>query len=121
MIKFEGDILLLNPYLWLFYYSSWILLMILEIAILTIKPNMNHEFEAVFKTAVDVIASVPGYISHNLQKCIEVDNQYLLLVKWQTLEAHTVGFRKSEQLRTWKKLMYCFYDSPPTIKHYSEV
>lgn len=95
--------------------------MILEIAILTIKPNMMFEFEAGFKIAGDVIASVPGYISHSLQKCIEVENQYLLLVKWQTLEAHTVGFRESEQLQTWKKLLYHFYDSPPTIQHYSEV
>lgn len=92
--------------------------MILETAILTIKPNMHQEFEDAFKKASTVITSVPGYISHDLQRCIEIENQYLLLVKWQTLEAHTIGFSQSEQLHTWKKLLYHFYDSTPTIKHY---
>lgn len=95
--------------------------MILETAILTIKPDMNQGFEAAFKQASDVIASVPGYISHDLKQCIEIENQYLLLVKWQTLEAHTIGFTQSEQLMTWKDLLYHFYDSPPIIKHYQTV
>ncbi len=95
--------------------------MILEVAILKIKPGMNQEFEAAFSQASSIIASVPGYIEHNLQQCIEVDNQYLLLVNWQTLEDHTVGFRQSEKYQTWKELLHNFYDPFPVVEHYKKL
>lgn len=92
--------------------------MILEVAILTIKPNLNQEFETAFKEASKIISAMPGYIAHDLQKCIEVEDRYLLLVYWQTLEAHTVGFRRSSEYQTWKKLLHHFYDPFPTVEHY---
>lgn len=92
--------------------------MILEVAILKIKPEKNLEFEAAFEQATTIISSMPGYINHDLKKCIEVDNQYILLVNWQTLDDHEVGFRKSKQYQTWKKLLHHFYDPLPTVEHY---
>ena len=92
--------------------------MILEIARLEIKPNLNREFETAFIEASRIISAMPGYISHDLQKCIEVENRYLLLVHWQTLEAHTLGFRRSPEYLTWKKLLHHFYDPFPTVEHY---
>ena len=94
---------------------------ILEIAILKIKPGMNQEFEVAFVEASHIISSMPGYLSHELKKCIEVDNQYLLLVNWQTLEDHTIGFRQSSEYQTWKKLLHHFYDPFPTVEHYQNV
>ena len=49
-----------------------------------------------------------GYISHQLQKCIEKGNRYILLVNWQTLEDHTIGFRESEQYQEWRRLLHHF-------------
>ena len=95
--------------------------MIREVAILNIKPNMNREFEANFKQASLIISSMPGYISHSLQKCIEANNQYLLLVEWQTLDDHTVGFRKSKQYQAWKELLHHFYEPFPTVEHYTTI
>ena len=95
--------------------------MIQEVAILNIKSNLNDEFEAAFQQASTIIASMPGYISYSLQKCLEVDNQYLLLVQWQTLEDHTIGFRQSEQYQTWKELLHHFYDPFPTVEHYQTI
>jgi len=95
--------------------------MILEIAVLKIKPEMNQQFETAFNEAAKIISSMPGYISHDLQKCIEIENQYLLLVNWQTLEDHTVGFRKSPEYQTWKKLLHHFYDPFPVVEHYQSI
>ena len=95
--------------------------MILEVAILKIKPDMNQEFEAAFNQASSIIASMPGYISHDLQKCMELDDQYLLLVNWQSLEDHTVGFRQSAEYQTWKELLHHFYDPFPTVEHYTKI
>lgn len=95
--------------------------MILEVAVLKIKPGSRKEFESAFKQASEIIASMPGYIDHDLQKCLEVDNQYLLLVRWQTLEDHTIGFRQSDEYQTWKELLHHFYDPFPTVEHYQTV
>ena len=62
-----------------------------------------------------------GYISHQLQRCIEVPNRYILLVNWESLEAHTVGFRGSPDYQNWKRLLHRFYDPFPTVEHYELV
>lgn len=95
--------------------------MILEIAILNIKPGLNQEFETAFAKAAKIISAMPGYVNHDLQKCLEVDNQYLLLVNWQTLEDHTVGFRQSKEYQTWKELLHHFYAPFPTVEHYKTI
>lgn len=93
--------------------------MILEVAILNIIPGREADFESAFRQASPIIASMTGYISHQLQHCIEAPNRYLLLVHWETLEAHTVGFRGSERYQEWKRLLHHFYDPFPTVEHYA--
>ncbi len=95
--------------------------MILESGHLYIKAGQNEAFEAAFREASPIIASAKGYISHQLQKCIEVENKYLLLVEWETLEDHTVGFRGSEVFQTWRALLHHFYEPFPVIEHFSQV
>ena len=92
--------------------------MILEVAILNIRPGQREAFEAAFRQASPIIASMQGYISHEVQHCIETPDRYILLVRWQTLEDHTVGFRGSAQYQDWKRLLHHFYDPFPTVEHY---
>lgn len=66
--------------------------MVLEVAILDVIPSMQTAFEEAFLVASPLIAASPGYISHELRRCVETANRYALLVQWQTLEDHTVGF-----------------------------
>ena len=95
--------------------------MILEVAILDVKPNQEVEFEAAFEKAQNIISSMDGYVSHQLQKCIENKNRYILLVNWKTLKDHTVGFRESTQYKEWKALLHHFYDPFPIVEHYEDV
>jgi heme-degrading monooxygenase HmoA len=95
--------------------------MILEVAILNIKYGLNEEFEAAFKTASSIIASMSGYISHEIQRCLEIESRYILLVRWQTLEDHTIGFRTSPEYQQWRSLLHHFYDPFPTVEHYEIV
>ena len=92
--------------------------MILEVAILDVIPNQERDFEAAFAQASPIISSIAGYVSHQLQRCVEKQNRYILLVNWETLEAHTIAFRGSEQYQEWKKLLHHFYDPFPTVEHY---
>ena len=93
--------------------------MMLEVAILDVKPGLVDAFEQAFVQAQEIISGMPGYVSHQLQKCIEKSDRYILLVNWQTLEHHTVGFRESEQYQEWRKLLHHFYDPFPEVEHYT--
>ncbi len=92
--------------------------MILEVAILDIIPGQENRFQEAFTVASPIIASMPGYLSHQLQRCVEKQNRFLLLVHWETLESHTIGFRGSKRYQEWKELLHHFYDPFPTVEHY---
>lgn len=95
--------------------------MILETAVLHIKPEMMHSFEASFKKASQYIASIKGYINHELHRCIESENQYLLLVHWEMLEDHTIGFRQSDAYPEWSRLLHHYYEPFPVVEHYKKI
>ena len=95
--------------------------MILESAVLDVRPGQAREFEAAFAKAAPIISASRGYLSHELKRCIENPNRYLLLVRWRTLEDHTVGFRQSAPYQEWKKLLHHFYDPFPVVEHYAPV
>lgn len=95
--------------------------MILEVAILQVKPNQTDEFEKNFRIASEIVSQMQGYIKHQLQRCLEVENKYILLVEWETLNDHTEGFRGSAEYQKWKELLHHFYDPFPTVEHYELV
>ena len=92
--------------------------MVLEVAILDVKPRREKAFETAFCKAEKIISSVDGYVSHKLPKCVQRCSRYILLVNWQELEDHTVGFRGSEQYQEWSRLLYRFYEQVPEVEHY---
>lgn len=95
--------------------------MILEVAILNVKSGQGAKFEAAMTEARPIIASMPGYISHEVRHCLEAENRYLLLVQWEKLEDHTVGFRESAEYQQWRSLLHDFYDPFPVVEHYESV
>lgn len=95
--------------------------MILEAVILNIKMGCEQDFEITFKEASRIISSMKGYISHELHRCLEVKGQYLLLVRWENLEDHTIGFRESPEYQEWQKLLHHFYDPFPKVEHFELV
>ena len=95
--------------------------MILEVAILQVRTGQEPAFEAAFREAQAIIASMPGYLSHELQRCFEQPNQYILMVRWETVAHHEIGFRTSTQYQEWKRLLHHFYDPVPSVQHYALV
>ena len=95
--------------------------MILELALLDVRPGEENAFEAAFAQAQSIIASMQGYVSHELQRCVENPSRYVLLVRWRTLSDHTEGFRGSSEYREWKRLLHHFYDPFPTVEHFEPV
>jgi heme-degrading monooxygenase HmoA len=93
---------------------------ILEAAILNVRAGREDEFEVAMSRARPLIAATPGFGGLHVHRCIETPNRYLLLVEWQTLEDHTVGFRQSERYRQWRDLLHHFYDPFPAVEHYED-
>jgi heme-degrading monooxygenase HmoA len=95
--------------------------MILEVAILQVKAGQEKQFEIDFASAGQYISAVKGYIKHSLRKCLEQRNKYILLVDWESLEDHTIGFRQSAEYLKWKNLLHNYYDPFPTVEHYESI
>ena len=92
--------------------------MILEVALLDVRPGKENDFETAFGTAQSILSSMAGYISHELQRCMENPSRYVLLVRWENLTDHTEGFRGSKEYLEWKRLLHHFYDPFPTVEHF---
>jgi len=95
--------------------------MILEIAQLQVRVDQGADFEAAFAEAQRIISSMPGYLGHELQRCLEYAGHYMLLVRWRSVEDHEIGFRKSAEYQQWRQLLHHFYDPFPTVLHYERV
>ncbi|PSL52573.1 heme-degrading monooxygenase HmoA [Saccharothrix carnea] len=95
--------------------------MILEVAALDVRPGLEADFERAFEQAREVIAGSPGFVSLDLRRSVEHPSRYLLLVEWERLEDHTVGFRQGPLYPRWKALLHHFYDPFPTVEHYRAV
>jgi heme-degrading monooxygenase HmoA len=92
--------------------------MILEAAMLHIRNGQSQKFEAAFAQAQSIIATMPGYLGHELQRCIEVEGKYLLLVRWRSVDDHEIGFRQSPEYQEWKRLLHHFYEPFPIVEHF---
>ncbi len=92
--------------------------MILELAVLDVMPGRTAAFEAAFEEAASIISGMAGFVDLELQRCVEVDARYVLLVRWERLEDHTEGFRGSPEYERWRALLHHFYDPFPTVEHY---
>lgn len=95
--------------------------MILEAVMLQVKEGFEKDYEQAFREASTIISSMKGYKSHELQRCMEVKGKYLLLVKWETLEDHTIGFRQSQEYLEWKTQLHHFYSPFPVVEHFENV
>ncbi|ORV49242.1 antibiotic biosynthesis monooxygenase [Mycolicibacter engbaekii] len=92
--------------------------MIVEHAVLPIRPGSEAEFEAAYAQARPLISCQPGFLGISMSRSVESPNLYLMLVQWENVEAHTEGFRKSPEFGRWRALLHEFYESPPVIEHF---
>jgi heme-degrading monooxygenase HmoA len=97
--------------------------MIIETAILSITPTRESQFEEAMTKAQSILKSMTGYLGHELLRGVDegITSQYLLMIRWRTLEDHTVGFRLAPEHKEWKDLLGPFYAAPAQVTHYGEI
>lgn len=93
--------------------------MILEVADIRITPGQQAAFaEAIERGLETVISKAAGYLGHQVQHGIESPERYLLMIRWSTLENHTVDFRQSPAFTEWRSIVGPFFAQPPQVEHY---
>ena len=95
--------------------------MITEHAVLSVIPGQENEFIETLDQAKAIIAASPGFVSLRVSRGLEAPSHFLLLVEWETLEAHIEGFRRSEAFGEWRALLHHFYDPAPVVEHFETV
>ena len=92
--------------------------MILEHAVFAITPGSEGDFEAAIDEAKPLVAQTSGFRSLTLRRGIEQPSTYLLLIEWDSVEDHMVGFRESERFPLWRELIGSYFASPPVVEHF---
>jgi heme-degrading monooxygenase HmoA len=96
--------------------------MILELADIRIHPGQQAEFDAAIERGLrTVIARAQGMRGFKVNKGIESPERYVLQIFWDTLEAHTVGFRESPLFAEWRAIVGPFFAQPPVVEHFTLV
>jgi quinol monooxygenase YgiN len=52
---------------------------------------------------------------------IESANRFVLLVEWDSVEAHDQNFRETERFTAWRAAIGPFFAQPPLVEHFIDV
>jgi heme-degrading monooxygenase HmoA len=93
---------------------------VVEIAMLEINPGAEDAFVAAYGQVRHEVASTPGCRSMRLTRGIESPSRFVLLVEWDSVEAHEQTFRGSPRFDRWRAGIGPFFARPPEVEHYSD-
>ena len=94
--------------------------MIIEHALLQVRPGLEAAFEAAMNDARPLIAASPGFLGIEVRPAVETTGLFLLLVRWESIAHHREGFRKSDRYQQWRSLLHSFYDPMPTVDYFGD-
>ncbi len=95
--------------------------MVLEVALIDVKDGSAAEFEAAYRQARAVLADTAGALSVRMTHGIERPTRFVLLVEWESVEAHDTNFRQTDRFTQWRSLIGPYFDGPPLVEHYADV
>ncbi|GAA3231804.1 antibiotic biosynthesis monooxygenase [Pseudonocardia petroleophila] len=95
--------------------------MITEIADFAVLPDKQEEFADAVREGLALVGGTPGFRRARLTRSIETPTRFVLLIEWDDVEAHTVGFRESEAFPKWRAIVGPFFDGAPTVEHVEDL
>jgi heme-degrading monooxygenase HmoA len=95
--------------------------MVLEIADIAVKPGSEDDFAAAVREGIRFVADTPGFGSARLTRGVESPSRFVLLIEWDSVEAHNVGFRASDNFGRWRAVIGPFLDGDPRVEHVDEI
>ncbi|MDP9435342.1 MAG: antibiotic biosynthesis monooxygenase [Actinomycetota bacterium] len=94
--------------------------MVLEVALIDVKPGSEDAFAAAYEQARALVASTPGCRSMRMTRGVETPTRFVLLAEWDSVDAHQV-FRDSERFPQWRGLIGPHFAQPPHVEHFADV
>ncbi len=95
--------------------------MVLEVANIHVVPGAEEDFHYAYLGVRDVLRTTPGCLSVRLTRGIESPSRFVLLVEWESVEAHERNFRGTDRFATWRAAIGPFFDGPPNVEHFADV
>jgi heme-degrading monooxygenase HmoA len=95
--------------------------MVLEVALIDITAGQEEDFAAAYAQAKSILASTPGLRSVRMTRGIESPSRFVLLVEWDSVEAHEVNFRGTERFGQWRGLIGPYFANPPHVEHFADI
>jgi heme-degrading monooxygenase HmoA len=95
--------------------------MVLEVALINVNAGQEDDFAAAYQKAVPVLKASPGLRSVRMTRGIESPTRFVLLVEWDSVEAHENGFRNTDRFGQWRAIIGPFFDGPPNVEHFTDV
>ena len=95
--------------------------MVLEVAVIEVTPGQEDAFTAAYRRARQQVASAPGCRSVRMTRGVESPSRFVLLVEWDSVEAHERGFRATERFTRWRAEIGPYFASPPQVEHYADL
>jgi heme-degrading monooxygenase HmoA len=95
--------------------------MVTEIADFTVLAGSQETFADAVREGLKFVAETPGFRGARLTRSIETPTRFVLMIEWDSVEAHTVGFRGSENFPRWRAVVGPHFDGAPTVEHVDEV
>ena len=95
--------------------------MVIEVADIQVPPGSEDAFADAYRGVRDVLVSTPGCRSARMTRCIESPSRFVLLVEWDSVEAHEQNFRASDRFATWRAAIGPFFAGPPNVEHVQEI
>jgi heme-degrading monooxygenase HmoA len=95
--------------------------MVLEVALIDVLAGQEDAFAQAYAEGYPVLASTPGCRSVRMTRGIESPSRFVLLVEWDSVEAHQDNFRDTERFTTWRSLIGPYFAAPPVVEHFTDV
>jgi len=95
--------------------------MVLEVALIDVHSGHEEDFAAAYRTAYSVLASTPGCRSVRMTRGIESPSRFVLLVEWDSVDAHVENFRNTDRFTSWRGHIGPYFAGPPTVEHFTDV
>ena len=95
--------------------------MVLEVADIEVQPGAEDEFLAAYRSVRDVLSSTPGCRAVRMTRGVESPSRFVLLVEWDSVQAHEQTFRGSDRFTAWRGAIGPFFAGPPRVEHVTDV
>ncbi len=94
---------------------------VLEVADLRVSPGAEEAFTLAYRGVREVITGTEGCRSVRMTQSVETPSRFVLLVEWESVEAHERNFRETERFGTWRAAIGPFFAAPPFVEHFNDV